>query len=49
MSTDQASPRAKAKVSLQLAARSLQARRKKPCQRAENPYKPRHPWIPAGS
>ena len=23
--------------------------RKKPCQRAENPYKPRHPWIPAGS
>ena len=21
----------------------------KPCHSAENPYKPRHPWIPAGS
>jgi hypothetical protein len=20
-----------------------------PCHRAQNPYKPRHPWIPAGS
>ena len=27
----------------------LSVLRKKPCQRAENPYKPRHPWIPAGS